>query len=795
MSRPLLLLAVVLVLCTAPAALCSDQHGSSRDATAKRPTAVQVSYKDDFTLTPEQQRLLFEDSPISLSTAGATTAQRAAVEVAVAEKAAVEDRSTAASAATENATADRAASIQTHSPARAPPLPTPSSPATSLSPVSSSVTSTSASPASSSSPDGECSDDFGGVTRLLSALFSPSAIRHAGRWSLHTSVSQSDYERVVRLLRGNKAQDALDLVTLGERLLTHSATYRSNSHAWQQSGTDSASEEDATWAGDAPFSGGLVWLQRWVGALERLLHHKLVAPLHLPSTASLLVHGAVVLLLPTLVFVALRVGARAIVRAVTPSTALRRNSPTPPKPDQRLADVNPRSGHHPVDWWSQRVSSSDNFASALWMGVLLLLLTLFVAGYVHHYHTLHIEQLARNRVLQSNPPPGCYQSSDSSSLASLLTAVSTYLTRSKRDDACWRYEVALLQSSWPNPLLVLSSYLASTLLQPMTHVGEAMGGFTAAFLSHHSIVMQGVMLAFLLAFSLGVVALCMVGGKVCLLRWCGGCGRSGRVSGRRVRPELLGAVRGGRRQLRDDKRQFRAHSEESDEDQREEEEEEGEKDDEEAVEEAERRQRPRRPVKERGRREEERQLLRLLSSERVGERQQDSTQADEEKARARDSEEERHRARANATRKYSVESKREHSPPAQPDRAAVAAQQQVQHAAQRQVATVKKEEEDAEKSRQEARLSSAAVALPPLSAPHLSSSTPTQFSPQVALQQYPIARPSSAASCGRGDAADDSILSGVDSSTRSQQEVGRPPDAKVKKEEAVEWSSNPNAQH
>ena len=203
------------------------------------------------------------------------------------------------------------------------------------------------------------------------------------------------------------------------------------------------------------------------------------------------------------------------------------------------------------------------------------------------------------------------------------------------------------------------------------------------------------------------------------------------------------------------------------------------------MEEAERTRLLRRPAKERPRRNKDGQLPRLLHSEPVRERVQGSAHADRRMVTAQlDREEE--------ACTYSAESAREHSPAAQCERAAVAAQQQAQP-----VATVKKEEEQqqqAERSRQEAS-SSFPVALPSPSAPQLFSSTAAQLSPRSALQHYPIARPSSAATSGSGDASGQvSRIGAGSSSTPTQQQVAAPPDAKVKKEEAVEWSSNPIAQ-
>ena len=621
----LLLLLCVLVAFTSGDGKTSSRSGGRVKQSAAATAAAWRAEDDDFNLTPEQERLLFEEVPTTTtSTATPTVPLFAPAETQplasarggqheVANKA-DNDTTSGGSSNLQPPASSAAAAASATTP---PPLLSPSaslsrhstaSPATTTPNIAATASPTS--PSSATAPPSlepsSCEDDFGGVVRLLSALFSPTAIRRSGHWSIHTAITQSDYNTLTRLLRANKPQDALDLVQLGERFL-RSAAY----HATTGSYADS--EEDANGSGttdpplsDAPLTAGLSWLQRWVRRLERVLHHRLVAPLHLPSSASLLLHGGVILLLPAALFVALKMAAPVVVNAISPavsprtrqrnlshaqqlpsSAGLRGNiaaSPSAPRPpaassalitqhaEANAAAPSRRRGVA-ASRGAQLSASPESFASALWIGLLLLLLTLFTAGYVHHYHTLHIEQLARNRIIQSNPPPGCYQTNDSNSLTALLTSFTIYLTRSQRDDACWRYEASLLQSSWPNPLLVLSSYLSTVLLHPLTHAGEALGGFTRGFLSHHSVVMQGVMLAFLLLFSLGVVALCMVGGKACLMRWCcgwgGGSGRPKRSGLLRLREGRAVAVR--RRQREEDARMDELLLEEDEEEDEEEE--------------------------------------------------------------------------------------------------------------------------------------------------------------------------------------------------------------------------------
>ena len=549
-------LRVLLLLCALFGPTWADPSKSGLD-TVQRVAAEQ----DDFTLTAEQERLLFDDIPTAPFTAHSYPAPTpAAADTAEATNAAA----TATASTEENHTASH--SHESHfavTAARAPSpralsAPPPAAASDSASrPVSAAVSSS----ASQSASVASCPDDFGGVVRLLSALFSPSAIRHPGRWSVHTEVSQLDYDTMSRLLRTHKPQDALDRIALGEQLLA-SANYQSadigDAH---NAARRSQAVEAEQWPGEGPLTVALVWLQGWAARLERLLHHKLVAPLHLPSTASVLLLGVVVLLLPATVIVALKLAAPVVVSVLTPSMQRRRlsqaaeaaraapsqaassaaaaiNGAEQPSLSHLFASTaltqtsasSARVGRSAAGSRNLRTSPSESLGNALWFGSLLLLVTLFTAGLVHHWHTLHVEQLARNRILQSNPPPGCYQSDEPASLTSLFTSLTTYLTRSKRDDACWRYEASLLQSSWPNPGLVLSSYLSTVLFHPLPHLGDAVGGFMDRFLSHFSVVMQGAMLASLLVLSIAVVALCMVSGKACLLRWCTGWGRSARGS-------------------------------------------------------------------------------------------------------------------------------------------------------------------------------------------------------------------------------------------------------------------------
>ena len=547
---------------------------SSGDGRVKRAAAISttvspaswVAEEDDFTLTPEQERLLFEDVPI----APFAPTPPAAADAAAALTPIAVDGSHKGTGSDDNDTSANKQQSSSDSLASLPHTPAPAAVHASSSNTPSHHT--------TSIPDvSSCPDDFGGVSRVLSALFSPTAIRRSGRWSIHTSISQSDYNTLTRLLRNHKLEDALDLVQLGEKFLRSASYHSSGGNTWGSEDEDDSSVDESLTEG--PLTFGLVWLQRWARQLERVLHHRLVAPLHLPTTASLLLHGALVLMLPAAVFIALRMATPVVVNVVspvlqqrhisnaalssssnshklTPSPSASRSSNTASTAltQQHGASSVAPNGRRAVRPAFSQPSSPESFVSALWIGLLLLLLALFTSGYVHHYHTLHIEQLARNRIIQSNPPPGCYQTNEPASLVSLITTFTTYLTRSQRDDACWRYEASLLQSSWPNPLLVLSSYLSTVLLHPLAHVGEAMGGFTRGFLSHHSVVMQGVMLTFLLLFSLGVVALCMMGGKACMVRWC--CGWGGRINS--SRPGSSGVMsrsrddRAARRRRRDE---------------------------------------------------------------------------------------------------------------------------------------------------------------------------------------------------------------------------------------------------
>ena len=772
-SRLLLLLSVLVVLTLGDTSTVSSNRPG-------RPAAVAVD-EDDFTLTAEQERLLFEDAiiPFPLLTTAPSTATLPPTATIAATPSIAAAAATAAQEAETDTPAEFAEASQANSRLSSPALAHHLPRAASLSsPAATTAAAASFSIASVSDSASTCVDDFGGVSRLLSTLFSPSAIRSPGLWSLHTSISSLQYDTITRLLRNSKPQDALDLITMGEQLLA-SASYHSVTETAESAASGGAA---SAWAGEGPLSTVLAWLQSWALRLERVLHHELVAPLRLPSSASVLLHGAVVLLLPAAVFVALKLAAPVVMNVLTPRTPQRhlRHSPLPNQPassvagnvptsssSSALSAISPSPIQRPmaashadsraVGSRSGRMSSPESFASALWIGVLLLLLTLFTAGYVHHYHTLHIEQLARNRILQSNPPPGCYQTNEPASLVSLLTSVTTYLTRSKRDDACWRYEASLLQSSWPNPLLVLSSYLSTVLLHPLTHMGDAMGAFTSAFLGHHSVVMQGVMLAFLLLFSLGVVALCMLGGKACLLRCCTGWGRTRGRSGMRDARDTRAA-----RRLRQDS--VRIEELMDDEDEWEEEDE------------RDRRRLLRGLLKEHRRREQDNQLLMLVDSKRERGRErryeEEEEEEEEEENVVRGEDEERKeqsleedepalRRGASAAR----ESKLISSTVAELDEKVRVKHQHQQQ--QQQQAAVKQEIREQQKSESAAFPSSSSSSSP---------STNSNSSPTSSQQYtYPIARPSS------------------HQQHREQQQkaMAATDDAKVKDEEVLQWTGNP----
>ena len=339
-----------------------------------------------------------------------------------------------------------------------------------------------------------CPDDMGGVRRVALSLFPAAAMRQAGDYSLSFHFDAAQLSALTRLLRVGRDEDVEDLILLTEDVL-RTATLQSYAEA-----------------AAAP------------AVRMQALAQSVLTSLGLPSswTQAALVWVQV---LAMVACVAVGYGLSAW------SSAGRR----PAAPDQAPSPMLSRS--------VRRGSVVSSFASSLWVGVLLLVLVLFVAGYVHHYHVLFIEQRARNRVLQSNPPAGCFDTTPS--LSSLLTSISSYLTRASQDDACWRWEASLHASSYPNPLVALSSFLSLTLLSPLHHAGDALGAFTRAYLSHHGVLMQLTMMTFLLLFLLGCVALCMMLGKLCTIRMLTG-GAEDRDGRRR-----LEGVRRRRRRSRD----------------------------------------------------------------------------------------------------------------------------------------------------------------------------------------------------------------------------------------------------
>ena len=433
---------------------------------------------------------------------------------------------------------------------------------------------------STPSPPGQCPNDLGGVHRLLSALISPSAISQADDWRLTLHVSPSVHASLSSLLRHRRNEDVQELISLGEQLL-HSATFSRISTAGESWATA------ATRDGQGPIGSFLDGVQQRAGEVVGAVHDGLFAPIGVSSDPA---HTGLWLQ-------ALLLLCSAIIGSMLSSCF--RSSPSPSTSSPPLHPSHGVPSLAASSAVSAPLSSSAqsrkergralvnreaaSFASSLWVGLLLLLLVLFVAGYVHHYHALFIEQRARNRVLQSTPPPGCLDPSPPS-LYTLLTSLSSTLTRARADDACWRWEASLHQSSYPNPLLVLSSFLSLTLLSPLAHAGDALGSFTRHFLAHHGVLMQVGMMAFLLLFLLGCVALCMLLGKACIMRVGLGMARGGRGRGRR-------RVGGGREEVL---------VEEASEEEEEEEEE--------------RERRVRRLLKGVRRREEMRRLLRLVAS-------------------------------------------------------------------------------------------------------------------------------------------------------------------------------------
>ena len=389
-----------------------------------------------------------------------------------------------------------------------------------------------------------------------------------------------------------------ELLTLGEQLL-HSATFTRVSPAGEEWAT-AATGHSATLLGSL-----LDGVQRRAAEVVGLVHDQVFAPIGLSSTPAHtgLWLQALLLLLSAVIGSAL---SSHLHSAPSPSNSVPAPSTHPASSAVSAALPSPtlsRKGRlrAPAE------KRPPSFASSLWVGCLLLLLVLFISGYVHHYHTLFIEQRARNRVLQSNPPPGCLDASPPT-LYTFLTTLTSTLTRASKDDACWRWEASLHHSAYPNPLVVLSSFLSLTLFSPLSHAGDALGAFTRHFLSHHSVLMQVTMLVFLLLFMLGCVALCMLLGKMCVMRVgmgmgrrAVGSGRGGRVAGRRG--DVL--------------------IEEADEDEEDEEEE------------AERVRRLRRLLKGVRRKEEVRELVRLVSHAH--------DEVDHEEAEARERKEERQR--------------------------------------------------------------------------------------------------------------------------------------------------------
>ena len=350
----------------------------------------------------------------------------------------------------------------------------------------------------------------------MSALVSP--MSRSGDWQVSLHLSPSDLSSLSRILRRRKPEDVLDLIQHGERLLHSASFHPTPSHDLWRAHSE---------------GGTLAWvldgLQAQATAAVDACHDRVFAPAGLSASPA---HSALWLQLLL---------AAACVGAGWQASAYLRPSPAPPTAagapaparGAPLAVAAPAVGRRRAAVQAR----PQSMGAALWTGVLLFVLVLFVGGYVHHYHALYVDQRAHNRVLQANPPHGCFDAQGPPSLSSSLLSALQYFTKAAHDDACARWLAALDRSSYPNPLVVLSSFLSVTVLSPLPHAGEALGSFTRHFLANFSVLTQAAMMVFLLALLLGCVALCMLLGQQCVVRLGSGAGR------RAQRRERLGGRR------------------------------------------------------------------------------------------------------------------------------------------------------------------------------------------------------------------------------------------------------------
>ena len=362
-------------------------------------------------------------------------------------------------------------------------------------------------------------DDFNGVLRLMSLLFSPTSISHPGDWQLSLHLPPTHHAQLTRILKRRSPADTLDLISLGEQLI-RDATFQptpATRDFWTAQGEGVGST--LAWVLDG--------VQGRATQVVEASHERLFAPAGLSASPS---HSALwlQLLLVACSAIAGWLASTYLRPSSTPasaSVAAGGSVPQSPATRRAAAVVGEGSGGRRQSKVVQ--ARPQSLAAALWTGLLLVLVVLFIGGYVHHYHTLYIQQRAKNRVLQAHPPHNCFDSSPPSLMSAAITAFH-YITKSANNDACAQWLAALDQSSYPNPLVVFASYLGVTVLAPVPHVGTALGAFVQQFLNHFGVLTQAAMMVFLLLLLLGCVALCMLLGQQCVVRMGMGSGRRGR---------------------------------------------------------------------------------------------------------------------------------------------------------------------------------------------------------------------------------------------------------------------------
>lgn len=113
--------------------------------------------------------------------------------------------------------------------------------------------------------------------------------------------------------------------------------------------------------------------------------------------------------------------------------------------------------------------------------LLQLASVVLLAGYAHHFWDSYHERCAR-LMRDSFPPPGCFGEE-----ATLWSLLHDHLTLSRSHDRCAAWNADQHKTCFPNPAVVLTSFLSTLFVPVLASAGEGSGKFTSALANEISV--------------------------------------------------------------------------------------------------------------------------------------------------------------------------------------------------------------------------------------------------------------------------------------------------------------------